>query len=69
MTTPPGRVQVPAGKLGFIRIEEGKELGRVYEIKGVLSIGTSEVSDIVLNDQDVNRLHATIIDQGNAIMH
>jgi serine/threonine protein kinase/pSer/pThr/pTyr-binding forkhead associated (FHA) protein len=60
-----GRVQIPAGRLGFIRIEEGKEPGRVYEIKGLLSIGQSEENDIVLHDTQVSRVHATIINQGN----
>jgi pSer/pThr/pTyr-binding forkhead associated (FHA) protein len=58
--------QVPAGMLGCVRVEEGKEPGRVYEIrKEVLSIGRSRDSDIFLEDLAVSRLHASILNMGN----
>lgn len=64
---PPGRMQALAGRSGFIRIEKGKEAGRIYEIqKGELSIGRSWERDIFLEDFDaVDKLHATVINQGN----
>ena len=52
--------------VGMVRIEEGKEPGRVYEIrKESLSIGRSRESDIFLEDLAVSRLHASIISLGN----
>lgn len=58
--------QGPAGRLGIVRIEEGKEPGRVYEVnKESLSIGRSRESDIFLEDLAVSRLHASIINQGS----
>ena len=49
-----------------MRIEEGKEPGRVYEVrKESLSIGRSRESDIFLEDLAVSRLHASIISMGN----
>jgi pSer/pThr/pTyr-binding forkhead associated (FHA) protein len=49
-----------------VRVEEGKEPGRVYEIrKDVLSIGRSRDSDIFLEDLAVSRLHASIVNMGN----
>jgi hypothetical protein len=52
--------------IGFVRIEEGKEPGRVYEVrKESLSIGRSRESDIFLEDLAVSRLHASIISLGN----
>jgi pSer/pThr/pTyr-binding forkhead associated (FHA) protein len=52
--------------IGMVRIEEGKEPGRIYEIrKESLSIGRSRESDIFLEDLAVSRLHASIISQGN----
>ncbi len=57
---------VALGRLGMVRIEEGKEPGRVYEVrKEALSIGRSRESDIFLEDLAVSRLHASIISQGN----
>ena len=54
------------GMLGLVRIEEGKELGRVYEIrKDGLSIGRSRDSNICLEDLAVSRLHASIVHIGN----
>jgi FHA domain len=51
---------------GFVRIEEGKEPGRIYEVsKESLSIGRSRESDIFLEDLAVSRLHASIISLGN----
>jgi FHA domain len=51
---------------GFVRVEEGKEPGRVYEIrKEALSIGRSRESDIFLEDLAVSRLHASIVSLGN----
>ncbi|GAC1565358.1 MAG: hypothetical protein NVS3B14_02790 [Ktedonobacteraceae bacterium] len=54
------------GGLGVVRVEEGKEPGRVYEVsKESLSIGRSRESDIFLEDLAVSRLHASIIRTGN----
>lgn len=56
----------PHGRMGIIRIEEGKEPGRIYEVrKDTLSIGRSRESDIFLEDLAVSRLHASIISMGN----
>src|SRR6478672_11301633 len=56
---------VPGG-IGVVRIEEGKEAGRVYQMhKETLSIGRSRESDIFLEDLAVSRLHASIISMGN----
>ena len=56
----------PQGILGMVRIEEGKEPGRVYEVrKEELSIGRSRESDIFLEDLAVSRLHAKILSLGN----
>ena len=57
----------PSGAgLGFVRVEEGKEPGREYDIrKESLSIGRSRESDIFLEDLAVSRLHASIVNQGN----
>jgi len=52
--------------LGVVRVEEGKEPGRIYEIrKESLSIGRSRDSDIFLEDLAVSRLHASILNMGN----
>src|SRR6266849_4522522 len=52
--------------IGFVRIEEGMDPGRVYEVhKESLSIGRSRESDIFLEDLAVSRLHASIISLGN----
>ena len=52
--------------ISIVRIEEGKEPGRVYEVrKESLSIGRSRESDIFLEDLAVSRLHASIISLGN----
>lgn len=60
------RGPAPQGSTGMVRIEEGKEPGRVYEIrKDSLSIGRSRESDIFLEDLAVSRLHASIISMGN----
>src|SRR5437660_602562 len=57
--------QAGAG-LGIIRVEEGKEPGRIYDIrKESLSIGRSRESDIFLEDLAVSRLHASILNMGN----
>ena len=51
---------------GMVRVEEGKEPGRTYEIrKEALSIGRSRESDIFLEDLAVSRLHASILNLGN----
>ncbi len=51
--------------LGYVRIEEGKEPGRIYEVrKESLSIGRSRESDIFLEDLAVSRLHASIVSMG-----
>lgn len=52
--------------IGFVRIEEGKEPGRIYDVrKESLSIGRSRESDIFLEDLAVSRLHAYIVSMGN----
>jgi FHA domain len=52
--------------IGLVRIEEGKEPGRIYEVrKEALSIGRSRESDIFLEDLAVSRLHASILNLGN----
>jgi pSer/pThr/pTyr-binding forkhead associated (FHA) protein len=52
--------------MGLVRIEEGKEPGRIYEVrKDALSIGRSRESDIFLEDLAVSRLHASILNLGN----
>ncbi len=54
------------GALGMVRVEEGKEPGRIYEVrKDSLSIGRSRDSDIFLEDLAVSRLHASILNMGN----
>lgn len=56
----------PQASTGVVRVEEGKEPGRVYEVrKESLSIGRSRESDIFLEDLAVSRLHASIVNQGN----
>nr|HET6901849.1 FHA domain-containing protein [Ktedonobacteraceae bacterium] len=56
----------PQGSLGVVRVEEGKEPGRVYEVrKDELSIGRSRESDIFLEDLAVSRLHAKIVSLGS----
>ena len=56
----------PQGALGIVRVEEGKEPGRIYEVrKEELSIGRSRESDIFLEDLAVSRLHAKIVSLGN----
>jgi hypothetical protein len=53
-------------RLGVVRMEEGKEPGRIYELrKRSLSIGRSRESDIFLEDLAVSRLHASIESIGN----
>lgn len=52
--------------VGMVRVEEGKEPGKVYEVrKDSLSIGRSRESDIFLEDLAVSRLHASIVNMGN----
>jgi pSer/pThr/pTyr-binding forkhead associated (FHA) protein len=59
------RTAGPQTGSGIIRVEEGKEPGRVYEArKESLSIGRSRESDIFLEDLAVSRLHATILNMG-----
>ncbi|GCE03978.1 FHA domain-containing protein [Dictyobacter aurantiacus] len=54
------------GGVGFVRVEEGKEPGRIYEIrKESLSMGRSRESDIFLEDLAVSRLHASLVNMGN----
>jgi hypothetical protein len=53
-------------RLGVVRMEEGKDPGRIYELrKRSLSIGRSRESDIFLEDLAVSRLHASIESIGN----
>jgi pSer/pThr/pTyr-binding forkhead associated (FHA) protein len=60
------RTNNPISALGMVRVEEGKEPGRVYEVrKEELSIGRSRESDIFLEDLAVSRLHAKILSLGN----
>ena len=60
------RTTGPQGRLGVVRVEEGKEPGRIYEVrKESLSIGRSRESDIFLEDLAVSRLHASIINTGS----
>ena len=60
------RPSSPQGTTGLVRVEEGKEPGRVYPIsKDSLSIGRSRESDIFLEDLAVSRLHASIVNMGN----
>jgi FHA domain-containing protein len=55
-----------SGVVGYVQVKEGKEPGRVYEIrKESLSIGRSRESDIFLEDLAVSRLHASIVNMGN----
>ncbi len=55
-----------ASSVGYVRVEEGKEPGRIYEIrKESLSIGRSRESDIFLEDLAVSRLHASLVNMGN----
>jgi hypothetical protein len=63
---PPGSAPNTAGGVGYVRVEEGKEPGRIYEVrKEALSIGRSRESDIFLEDLAVSRLHASIVNMGN----
>jgi hypothetical protein len=60
------RTTGPQSGLGFVRVEEGKEPGRIYEVrKESLSIGRSRESDIFLEDLAVSRLHSSIVNMGN----
>src|SRR6266487_28168 len=60
------RTTGPQGALGIVRVEEGKEPGRIYEVrKESLSIGRSRESDIFLEDLAVSRLHASILNIGS----
>ncbi|GCF08543.1 FHA domain-containing protein [Dictyobacter arantiisoli] len=54
------------GGIGYVRVDEGKEPGRIYEIrKESLSMGRSRESDIFLEDLAVSRLHASLVNMGN----
>jgi pSer/pThr/pTyr-binding forkhead associated (FHA) protein len=56
----------PQSGMGIVRVEEGKEPGKIYEVrKESLSIGRSRESDIFLEDLAVSRLHASIVNLGN----
>jgi len=62
----PDHIPPTIPRLGVVRMEEGKEPGRIYELrKRSLSIGRSRESDIFLEDQAVSRLHASIESIGN----
>jgi len=55
-----------AGRIGIVRVKEGKEPGKAYEVrKESLSIGRSRESDIFLEDLAVSRLHASIVNLGD----
>lgn len=63
---PGGVPQAAPTSIGYVRVEEGKEPGRIYEIrKDSLSIGRSRESDIFLEDLAVSRLHSSIVNLGN----
>lgn len=51
---------------GAVVVRQGKEPGRVFEIRGdKLTIGRSRDSDVFLEDLAVSRLHATVFrDEG-----
>ncbi len=54
--------------IAILRIENGKEAGRPYELhKDTFTIGRSRESDMFLEDLAVSRLHASVISQGNGI--
>ena len=59
----------PRGMLpGRVRVERGKEPGRIYEIrKDALSIGRSRESDLFLEDPRVSRLHASVLKTNGGI--
>ncbi len=62
----PGPAPQQSGIVGYVQVKEGKEPGRIYEIrKESLSIGRSRESDIFLEDLAVSRLHASIVNMGN----
>jgi hypothetical protein len=62
----PGPAPQQTGTIGYVQVKEGKEPGRIYEIrKESLSIGRSRESDIFLEDLAVSRLHASIVNMGN----
>jgi FHA domain len=66
MLRPGGSSPAVGGGIGYVRVEEGKELGRIYEVrKEALSIGRSRESDIFLEDLAVSRLHASVVNMGN----
>jgi FHA domain/TIR domain len=51
-----------------VRVERGKEPGRIYEIhKEALSIGRSRGSDLFLEDLQVSRLHASVLKTNGGI--
>ena len=53
-------------RIGMIVIRQGKEPGRVFELrKDRLTIGRSRESDIFLEDLAVSRLHTTVNSDGN----
>ena len=61
-----GNMPGAAATVGYVRVEEGKEPGRIYEVrKESLSIGRSRESDIFLEDLAVSRLHASVVNMGN----
>ncbi|GAC1499784.1 MAG: hypothetical protein NVS2B12_06530 [Ktedonobacteraceae bacterium] len=63
---PNGAPQMGQTGQGYVRVEEGKEPGRIYEVrKESLSIGRSRESDIFLEDLAVSRLHASVVNMGN----
>jgi pSer/pThr/pTyr-binding forkhead associated (FHA) protein len=61
-----------AQRLGVLVVRQGKEQGRVYEVrKDRLTIGRSRDSDIFLEDLAVSRLHTTVYrdEGGRYIIH
>ena len=56
----------PQSRIGIVRVEAGKEPGRVYELrKESLSIGRLRENDIFLEDHAISRLQASILNAGD----
>ena len=66
---PPEQITLsPWGAFGYLHMLEGKEPGRVYELrKDEIVIGRARESDIFLEDLAVGRLQAKVVKQSNLI--
>ena len=54
--------------VGRVRIEQGKEPGRIYEIRtDGLNIGRSRTCNVFLDDLHISRLHASILTTNSGI--